>query len=510
MSNTDTPAPSPSHPVARWKNLLLFCCVLLLIAPISAVLIWRQYHLMKATAEMRALEARLDEKDPGWRTAHLWMDPGLTPATNSANRVIAARQRIPNDRIPQNWRFLPKPTEAPKPDANRQVDAPQPEEPTGILFEELLASVPPNQRMAPDVIRQLTVLLDEFRPAVATALQIADLPRGAFTFDWSDNLVDTKLEGPQYSRDVASLLRYQVLVSLEKRDLERALLGLRAGVNTSRSIGDGPMLVLQLVRMANLQIALKGMERTLGQAQLSGGQLRACQELLQQENLKRGLVHALRGERVIALNSLDRIGEGFNQDSAFYTDDSSKSSPPGRWYLWTVVKPRSISWKAKYLDLISGIVEIAEGSDWIKQRAGWLRFTKHVGQLRSHDPFWMWPAYDAISGIERVFKSATRTVACVESMKTLLALERYRLDHGTWPASLERLVPVYLEVAPIDPFTGKLLGYRIESDHVVVYSVGENKEDEGGKVVPDAPTQDPLDLGYRLWLPEHRAKPAAP
>jgi hypothetical protein len=64
---------------------------------------------------------------------------------------------------------------------------------------------------------------------------------------------------------------------------------------------------------------------------------------------------------------------------------------------------------------------------------------------------------------------------------TALAVERFRLGMGRWPQSLGALAPAYLEAAPDDPFDGKPLRYRRLDGGFVVYSVGRDGVDDGGK-----------------------------
>jgi hypothetical protein len=61
-----------------------------------------------------------------------------------------------------------------------------------------------------------------------------------------------------------------------------------------------------------------------------------------------------------------------------------------------------------------------------------------------------------------------------------VAAVRFRQVEGRWPRSLEELAPKWLPEAPIDPFTGKALAYRVEDEGVIVYSVGVDGQDNGG------------------------------
>ena len=64
-----------------------------------------------------------------------------------------------------------------------------------------------------------------------------------------------------------------------------------------------------------------------------------------------------------------------------------------------------------------------------------------------------------------------------------LAVERFRLNHGEYPASLEQLVPTLLSSVPTDFMDGQPLHYRRTGDErFLLYSVGLDCLDDGGKM----------------------------
>jgi hypothetical protein len=91
----------------------------------------------------------------------------------------------------------------------------------------------------------------------------------------------------------------------------------------------------------------------------------------------------------------------------------------------------------------------------------------------------------------------------------LAALERYRRANQRWPDALVDLVPTYLSDVPLDPFGGAPLRYRRLDDGVVIYSVGPDGKDNGGKLGKD-PTKEGTDLGLRLWDVRQRRQPPKP
>jgi len=72
-------------------------------------------------------------------------------------------------------------------------------------------------------------------------------------------------------------------------------------------------------------------------------------------------------------------------------------------------------------------------------------------------------------------------VAQLTVAHTALAIERYRLSHGQLPASLDDLVPDHLPGVPQDPFDGRPLRYRRLEPGFIVYSIGPDETDNGGK-----------------------------
>lgn len=63
-----------------------------------------------------------------------------------------------------------------------------------------------------------------------------------------------------------------------------------------------------------------------------------------------------------------------------------------------------------------------------------------------------------------------------------LALELYHREHESWPKSLGELSPRWLPAVPVDRITGQPLGYKIVGDRSVVYSLGVDRDDDGGRV----------------------------
>jgi hypothetical protein len=89
-------------------------------------------------------------------------------------------------------------------------------------------------------------------------------------------------------------------------------------------------------------------------------------------------------------------------------------------------------------------------------------------------------------------------------------VEHYRLTHGHWPDSMPVLVPEFIRQLPSDPFDGKALHFHRLDDGVVIYSIGPDGKDNGGKMDrTDLQTPD-TNIGFQLWDVNRRRQPWRP
>jgi hypothetical protein len=88
-------------------------------------------------------------------------------------------------------------------------------------------------------------------------------------------------------------------------------------------------------------------------------------------------------------------------------------------------------------------------------------------------------ATPALSGTTR---KAAAAQTQVDQTLIACALERCRLAHGSYPASLDVLAPQYLTKLPNSPITGKPMNYSLKPDgNFLLWSPGWNLKSLGGK-----------------------------
>jgi hypothetical protein len=76
-----------------------------------------------------------------------------------------------------------------------------------------------------------------------------------------------------------------------------------------------------------------------------------------------------------------------------------------------------------------------------------------------------------------------RMVARSDFMYVANQLRAWKVQYGSYPDTLEMLAPGASEPLPLDPFSGEAYRYRREGEGFVLYSVGPDRDDDGGMKV---------------------------
>ncbi|QEG33583.1 M48 family metalloprotease [Bythopirellula goksoeyrii] len=116
---------------------------------------------------------------------------------------------------------------------------------------------------------------------------------------------------------------------------------------------------------------------------------------------------------------------------------------------------------------------------WTQHAMGWTVHLGHillqtVSKVDSYDIF----GYHTIDRCHR---------AIMRLLQLEYALRAWRAENSDWPEALDEMVPQFISAVPLDPFSteGKPLQYIRTEDGYVLYSIGQNEIDEGGKAPDD-------------------------
>ncbi len=101
--------------------------------------------------------------------------------------------------------------------------------------------------------------------------------------------------------------------------------------------------------------------------------------------------------------------------------------------------------------------------------------------------------------VDKIYDANDRREQNALNFRVACALAAYKADNGRYPDTLDALKPKYLPTIPLDSFSGEPLIYQPDATGYLLYSVGINGEDEGGRSYSDLPRGD--DLVVRMPLP---------
>jgi hypothetical protein len=147
---------------------------------------------------------------------------------------------------------------------------------------------------------------------------------------------------------------------------------------------------------------------------------------------------------------------------------------------------------------------------WTQRAYGWQNHLRQLlDELSSQST--VNPFFADARGYEYVYWSNQATLRLLICE---LALARYHQDYGHWPATLDELVPKYLQRVPTDPLSpnGDALKYHPANDAYVLYSLGSNCVDDNGAIpASDDSPRDPTTGDLRLdWVYGPHTQPTAP
>jgi len=90
-----------------------------------------------------------------------------------------------------------------------------------------------------------------------------------------------------------------------------------------------------------------------------------------------------------------------------------------------------------------------------------------------------------------------RTLVVHRGMYIMVALRRYKIEHGHWPQTLDLIKQQVDKEILTDPHTNGPFVYKLTDDGFVLYSKGKNNIDEAGR------KKDEVD-DWPIWIPKER------
>ena len=374
----------------------------------------------------------------------------------------------------------------------------------GQTFTNFFPIAPHPQTPAKDVLLALTQsdpVLQEIRAA-------ARRPKARFWINYEDGFAALLPHLGKMKGD-ARYMGLQALAQLADGQSDLALDDVKLAFRLNDAIRDEPLLISQLVRLAALQISLLPIWDGLADHRWSDAQLEAIERELAGTDCLADYQTGMNGERVFSIWTIDYLKR--TRDMNYLDLPASGSGDlsdqieaaagrilfrliPGGWFDRNKVALGRMH--------VEGIRPLVDQEKQLVLPATSRRTAAAIQTYSFKNTPYDWFTGMLIPALDKAAKKFAVGQTYVNLARIACALERFRLAQGSYPETLEALVPKFINPLSHDVINGQPLKYRRTGDgSFVLYSVGWNETDDGGTVVMrkgNTPSVD-QDKGDWVW-----------
>lgn len=338
-------------------------------------------------------------------------------------------------------------------------------------------------------VAALSQLIEKNQDVLEYLNRAAALGKCRFNIDYtSDNPFSILLPHLSPLRISAKLLSAEALLLAATDRPDQALAAVEKAFILANYLKDDPILIDTLVQIAIHEIATKRLEEIL---QLASSSPERCRELIKEVIRSRraiNITNAFMSERVLPIKTFESIRSGKIPLRKLRALVDVKGNI--LWSLEKILPDFLLNYNELYcLDMMNKMV-----------RASRMPYSKELGNAMENEVtntsgiFFI--AKSILPSVYKVKLVETRNKARLGAAEIGLRLIIYRAEKGKLPDTLDELG---VEI-PLDPFTGKGFIYRQRDGGFIVYSVGENEVDDGGKL-DKGRSKKFIDVGFRYRYP---------
>ena len=473
----------------RKRIVLTILAISTLIGLLAMYLYWGWRTERRAGEEHLAeVMKQLDEQIPGWQTYY-----------EDRNRRLAPMQENSAFHLLQPWNSIPK-------ESKQWLIKSRPE---SLIYPDPKTTHPINQLYPKVVIDELSMRLKGLEGALTEFHKLkTTLPNSGFPYSYDlEQTGELAWANKIDCIRIARLLEYETWIHLSENRTESAIENVRAVIGISRALGDEPNLMDQLFRRSLCGSAVESLRRVL-----------ACGEP------KLGLAELqmeLASEAEVSFFQIMLLGESLIHEAFFRRLDSevvpdlrmrsvSERQSPHQPSMW-----EKVSWQNGRKDLPRQRALMLDSHRQLLETAS-LPWKKRIEQIqvieentrntvRSTQSHFI-ALYVLLDHNANYLVQEIELRASMRSAVAAIACERFRSANGRWPNDLAEIPKSILPAVPLDPYDDKPMKLKRTETGLVAYSIGPDLVDHGGKF--EGKITEGRDLGFRLYNPSERRKPA--
>lgn len=340
--------------------------------------------------------------------------------------------------------------------------------------------VPLNTNEPFGILGQFVAQASSDLAAMEAALQ---RPHSQFPVRFEDN-VGALLPHLGELKWLARMFTFRAHVRFAAGEPTPALADILSALRLADTVKNEPILVSQLVRQAILNISLQPIWEGLADRVWTADQIRELQMRLAAIDVLTGYQQGMRGERIVGMD-LAEIAERERSYSRIGWANAPNYYPPSEQLRDRLIDFAPKGWYLHNRAFIARLhTDYSVPAVDPRARRVYLDRAREYGSIYQTAIASDQKLFIAKLVLPEVEKAAVRFAndqASLDQAVVACALERHRLATGIYPDALAALVPSYLAALPHDLMDGQPLRYRREGDSFVLYSIGANETDDGGR-----------------------------
>ena len=317
-------------------------------------------------------------------------------------------------------------------------------------------------------------LLEKNQEAIKHLQRAGTLQRSRYPIDLTRGHA-TLLPHLSDLRGTVRLLCLKAILHAERHEQEAAVEALVSAFGVANTEAATPVLISQMVRQSSQSTALSALERVLNRTDLDEQHLASLYQTVTTAYDPNAIARGFVGERCMVIAVLrDPRSTGLGFEPIIASEGPS---------LLQLHAARAVGLTdrllVQYIAYVDRFLKALKLPPYQRLKAVGPLEREHDEMREAHpDLTWTMPT------LARFFRNDLAHMTKLEVAGIALAVERYRLANNALPEQLIDLAPRFLESVPLDPYDGQPLRYRQLDPGFVVYSIGPDGVEDGGKERP--------------------------
>ncbi len=479
--------------------------IFLLAALVTVLFLLGAWFSYQGRKDLSAALQSLREKGEPLTFAELWPQP-IPPADNffadpiweelTDTRVNPRAPALvsPEPVLPKESRQLAmlEPKLSPELRVNLERRFPEFKETSHQLTNKKMVQevLKPGGQVSPPTAELVLALLEPSAPLLERLRELGERPGAFYPVRYEDG-ISASMEHLPYLLAAAQLLSFRAEARIALGDYEQAFQDTLLILRLQETLASEPILVSLLVRASMSGLGVKVIRE--GIPHWNDAQLLELKSLLEEIDLTKHLVMALRGERAGINQLLDQL-----RGQPAYAMEAILGGPMRDSSIQSgIVQAMSYLYQSTFLD-----GDRAYHNQHMQKFIDALESQRPMVNPKPFEMFQTQPPQDSASllwSVRHVLSRLTFPAMTgvlpriahaqneIQQALVAIAIQRRFFAEDRMPESLDALVPDYLTTMPLDLITGKPPHYKkMDGSRYLLWSVGWNSTNEGG-LLPEKP-----------------------